>query len=117
MTVPVLLNIYILTPDLVRGDVSEGVLRSMFHEDTHGRPDPHAHRIQPACQRVCQVVHLSEGERGSLPTQERYTVASIISDRVQVRRVSVEQREMDPHRVACTCVLARVYVYIEFGGR
>lgn len=51
---------------LVCGDVGQGVLGSVLHEDAHRRADPDALGVQQAGQAICQVIHLSEGKRGAL---------------------------------------------------
>ena len=70
--------------NLVSGDVGQGVLCSVLHEDAHGRPHLHALGVQPARQCVRQVVHLSKRKRGPLLEHE------INSSRHCCREVSIE---------------------------
>lgn len=53
------------------GDVGERILRPVFHEDADRGADSDAFRVQPACQGVGQVVHLSKGQRSTLPGEMR----------------------------------------------
>lgn len=51
---------------LVGGDVGEGELRPVVHEDAHGRPDSDSLGVEPSGESIGEIVHFSERQRSTL---------------------------------------------------